>query len=60
MNISEDVKRSFVTLKQNSSEEKVRFDGLTFYIYMFLGSLSGIFTLLLFISIYILTLNLKV
>ncbi len=52
MNIGEDVKRSFVTLKQNSSEKKVRFDGLTFYIYMFLGSLSGIFTLLLAGSIY--------
>lgn len=47
MNIGEGFKRSFVTLKQDSSENKTRFDGLTFYIYMFLGSLSGIFTLLL-------------
>lgn len=47
INIGENVKRSFVTLKQDYNDEKTRFDGLTFYIYMFLGSLSGIFTLLL-------------
>ena len=42
-----DVERSFVTLTQDLTNERTRFDGLTFYIYMFLGSLCGIFTLLL-------------
>lgn len=47
INFNGDVERSFVTLTQDLTNEQTRFDGLTFYIYMFLGSLCGIFTLLL-------------
>lgn len=47
ISFSGDVERSFVTLTQDLTNEKTRFDGLTFYIYMFLGSMCGIFTLLL-------------
>ena len=47
INFNGDVERNFVTLTQDLTNERTRFDGLTFYIYMFLGSLCGIFTLLL-------------
>lgn len=47
INFNGDVERNFVTLTQDLTNEQTRFDGLTFYIYMFLGSLCGIFTLLL-------------
>lgn len=52
VNFNNGVVRKFVTLTQDSSNEKTRFDGLTFYIYMFLGSMSGIFGLLVAGSIY--------
>lgn len=47
ISFSGDVEKSFVTLTQDLTNERTRFDGLTFYIYMFLGSMCGIFTLLL-------------
>lgn len=52
VNFNNGIVRKFVTLTQDSSNEKTRFDGLTFYIYMFLGSMSGIFGLLVAGSIY--------
>ena len=52
VNFNNGILRKFVTLTQDSSNEKTRFDGLTFYIYMFLGSMSGIFGLLVAGSIY--------
>ena len=52
VNFNNGIVRKFVTLRQDSSNEKTRFDGLTFYIYMFLGSMSGIFGLLVAGSIY--------
>lgn len=52
VNFNNEIVRKFVTLTQDSSNEKTRFDGLTFYIYMFLGSMSGIFGLLVAGSIY--------
>ncbi len=47
INLNDDIERSFVILNQDTDDEKTKIDGLTFYIYMFLGSLSGIFGLLL-------------
>ena len=52
VSLNKGIVRKYVTLTQDSSNEKTRFDGLTFYIYMFLGSMSGIFGLLVAGSIY--------
>lgn len=47
IDLNEDIGRSFVILNQDTNDERTIIDGLTLYIYMFLGSISGIFSLLL-------------